>query len=110
MKMKKVFCTVLALLMMLSLAACGGESSSDETEGGGESTGTGSADTLVIAYASGPSVLDPVMIPGDNSIWTISSMRQNSWRYTSRPARRTGRVRRGTGRQLRRIPGRWQSF
>lgn len=74
MKMKKVFCTVLALLMMLSLAACGGESSSDETEGGGESTETGSADTLVIAYASGPSVLDPVMIPGDNSTIALTDL------------------------------------
>ena len=70
MKSRNVLCALLALLMAVSLAGCGGSPSGSEPSGSGDSAAAGNADTIVVAYASGPSVLDPVMIPGDNAtIW-----------------------------------------
>lgn len=74
MKLRNVLCGLLALLMVISLTGCGknsgGDSVSNSGEPSNEPSASGSADTIVVAYASGPSVLDPVMIPGDNAtIW-----------------------------------------
>lgn len=74
MKLRNVLCGLLVLLMVISLTGCGKNSGGDSVSNSGEPfnepSTSGSADTIIVAYASGPSVLDPVMIPGDNAtIW-----------------------------------------
>ena len=53
---KRVLTLVLALVMLLALAACGGESGEEET--GGPDTGE-VKDTITVAVNAEPSVLDP---------------------------------------------------
>lgn len=72
MKLRRVLCALLATLMVIALAGCGEKEATapEKSESGSTQTESGIAETLTIAYASGPSVLDPVMIPGDNAtIW-----------------------------------------
>ena len=68
--MKKMIALLLALLMLMTLVACGDTAPVDPTPNGGTEGESGIADTITFAYASAPFVLDPVMIPGDNAtIW-----------------------------------------
>ena len=79
---KRILCALLAALLVLTCVGCGGKTEEtktpdapkqEETKASEATEPTGEekiADTLVIAYANGPYILDPVMIPGHNAtIW-----------------------------------------
>ena len=57
--MKRILCTLLAALMLLSLVACGGNNSTGNSGGGTSNEGRELDDELVVAVASDMTSMDP---------------------------------------------------